>query len=169
MPKILFTLLLVAALLGCQSNTQEKLLTNYKEITSFQNEDGYFREINICRDGAIADNAVFHVYLDDEFVLKITQSIVGKSRVKIYAKPEVRTLRINAVNAKGNFNVFQLPLNNQEKKLYLISESKTKSFIPIPLPGMMITRMSGDRKIHGVTQSNFDEICGGTSVVLYAK
>lgn len=161
----LITIFLVA---GCQTPEQARVST-YKEVSKVQLEGAAFREINICRDGSMSDNAVLEIFLDGEFATKITQSIIGKSRVRILVSKEVSILQMNAVNAKGNFKVFQLPLTAQADKLYLLSESKTKSFIPIPLPGMLMTRMSGERKINGVTQSDFETLCGSVAEVTYAK
>ncbi len=168
MKKYIGYLIAVFFVTGCQTPDQARV-PKYKEVSKVQIDDAAFREINICRDGSVSDNAVLEIFLDGEFATKITQSIIGKSRLRILVPKEVSILQINAVNAQGNFKVFQLPLTAQAEKLYLLSESRTKSFIPIPLPGMLMTRMSGERKINGVSQSDFENLCGSVDVVTYTK
>ena len=140
--------------------------STYKEVS---NDGKAFREINICREGALGDNSIYHIYLDNEFVTDIGRSIFGKSRIKILVGQGVKTLHIDAAETRGMSKIFQLPLTNQSEKLYLVSESKTKNFIPIPLPGLVITSISGERKISGLTQTDFQSFCGDTSEATYSK
>ena len=59
----LITIFLVT---GCQTPQQSRV-SRYKEVSKVDLEGAAFREINICRDGSLSDNAVLEIFLDGEF------------------------------------------------------------------------------------------------------
>jgi hypothetical protein len=41
--------------------------------------------------------------------------------------------------------------------------------MPIPVPGFIVTNIKGERQVQSVSNSAFEELCGGIKEVVFAK
>ena len=97
----------------------------------------------------------------------IPVSFVSKSRFKINYATSVNSITVRQPDEKV---VARLSVTNKTPKdLYLLITSETSKFVPIPLPGLIVTQSKGTRKIESVSKSTFDEVCGNVGEVILSK
>jgi hypothetical protein len=151
-------------LVGCQSMLPH---SNYKEQTNLPESNQNQNIINVCRDGALADKLFLKLYFDNEYVAIIPVSFVSKTRLKISYSSSVNSINIRQPDEQlvARLNV----TNKTPKELYLLITSETSKFLPIPLPGLIVTQSKGTRKIDSVSKATFDEVCGSVTEVILSK
>jgi PBP1b-binding outer membrane lipoprotein LpoB len=155
---------LILLLMGCQAMMPH---SNYKEQKSLPENSQSQNIINVCRDGALADKLFLKLYFDSEYVAIIPVSFVSKSRFKINYATSVNSITVRQPDEKV---VARLSVTNKTPKdLYLLITSETSKFVPIPLPGLIVTQSKGTRKIESVSKSTFDEVCGNVGEVILSK
>jgi hypothetical protein len=161
----LITFMMAALLSACVTPPQ----TDYKQVNSTTQMYSDKRELNICRDGSAADHAVLLVYFNNAYVTTVPAAILSKERLKILFDNSVSSIRITAKH-KDERDVVRITVNSgTPRQLYINSTSKTNSFMPIPVPGFIVTNIKGERQVQSVSNSAFEELCGGIKEVVFAK
>lgn len=154
-----------AILVGCASAPQ----SDYKQVDRVPQMYEEKRELNICRDGSGADQALLLVYFNDAYVATVPGAILSKAKVKILFDDTVTAIRITAKN-KDERDVARMSINSRtQRKIYITSVSKTTSVAPVPLPGFLFVRTKGERQVQSVQKSAYDELCGDVKEVVYVK
>lgn len=141
--------------------------SNFKSVDTLPSQQRNQNEFNVCRDGAIADKHLLNLYFDNEFVEAIPVSAFLKSRYKVLYEPSVSLIAVKQGDGK---TVMQYNITEKTpKQIYVLISSETTSFVPIPLPGFVYTKMKGNRKVQAVSKQVFNESCGDVSETILLK
>lgn len=163
MKRIVISSVALTVLAGCYSLPK----SNYKQVDALPNQYKSNYEFNVCREGALADKHNLNLYFDNEFVEAIPVSAYIRSKYKVLYDPSVSVISVQQLDGK---TVMKYKVTEKTpKQIYVLITSETTSFVPIPLPGLIYSKMKGNRKVEAVTKEMFDEKCGDVSELILIK
>lgn len=165
--RLIFWLIAGSALAGCATAPK----SDFREVSSIPESQSSSPVWNFCREGAASDQEGLKLHLNGSFVTTVYTSALLQSRLQVIGSPGSETLRIDAVRQNNSeYSVFaHTRAVTDSREVFVISESKTKSGMVLPLPGFVVTRFQGERNIRVVSQAEFSKFCSREAKKIYLK
>lgn len=165
--RLICCLLAGSLLAGCATAPK----SDFREAISIPESYSSLPVWNFCREGAASDQEGLKLHLNGSLVTVVFTSPLVQSRLQIVGAVGSEILRIDAVRRNGSeYTVFtHTRAITDSREVCVVSESKTKNGMVLPLPGFVFTRLQGERNLRLVSEIEFLKFCSRDNKKTYLK